>query len=80
MSSYSYSYFRPVGNWNTKIEIEHDYFSSVRNVEAGLYGLWLALLIGLAITALILKKPRSAVTFSIFKVYKFWLVLVLFIL
>ena len=80
MSSFNLAYFEPIGSWNAKVRVEYSHYGPYQKAEAALSGLWLVLLIGLAVSTLILKKPRNAVTFSVFRVHKFWLALTLLIL
>ena len=79
MSSSIYS-DRPVGTWKAKIYIGESEVEAYERAEAGLYGLWLLVLVGIAICAAFVKKSRSAIASSIFKVHKFWLAIVLTIM
>jgi len=70
-------YDQPTGSWNTKTHIYDSGLNSFEEAKAALYGLWLFLLVGIAICAAFVTKSRSALALSIFKPHKFWLAIAL---
>ena len=70
-------YGRPWGSWGKKAYIGHYIVNDYGRTVVALYGLWFLLLVGVALLAALVKKHNNVAAFAIFKIYKFWLAIVL---
>lgn len=74
-------YDQQKGNWNTKVPLGYGNDVDPYTIAViALTGVWLLALLIVAAWATFARTSKSATALSIFKVYKYWLALVLTIL